>query len=361
MAKRTVALVFGGDSSEHEVSCATAAGVLSAIDSDRYQVVAIGITKTGAFVKTEIDPNWQLAQAPEVVDNGSRVIWPLGGGEAQVVVDGVTHPLGQIDVVFPLLHGKNGEDGTIQGLLQLAKLPFVGNGVLASAAAMDKAVAKAIFRDAGIPVADSLVLRRQSFIDDPESALEKLNQWQHQPPLFVKPARSGSSVGVSLVTKQAELVPAIVEAFEHDATVLVEPKLVGRELECSVLESRDDSPHRVSLAGEIIMKTRAFYDYQAKYLEPDAATLVAPAELSDRELNQMQALARRAFDALGCSGLARTDFFLTEAGFVLTEVNTMPGFTPISMYPRLWQVSGLEYRELITELIELGIERGLER
>jgi D-alanine-D-alanine ligase len=264
-------------------------------------------------------------------------------------------------VVFPLLHGKNGEDGTIQGLLQLAKLPFIGNGVLASAAAMDKAIAKAIFRDAGIPVADSLVLRRQSFIDDPESALEKLAHWQHQPPLFVKPARSGSSVGVSLVTEAAELVPAIIGAFEHDATVLVEPRLVGRELECSVLESRDDSPHRVSLAGEIIMKTRAFYDYQAKYLETDAAELVAPAELSDRELNQMQALARRAFDALGCTGLARTDFFLTESGFVLTEVNTMPGFTPISMYPRLWQVSGLEYRELITELIELGIERGLDR
>ena len=360
MSKTRVALVFGGESSEHEVSCATAAGVFSAIDHERFEVLAIGITKAGAFVHTEIDPAWRLADHPEVTENGTRVNWPLGGGELSVSRGEETTSLGLVDVVFPLLHGINGEDGSIQGLLQLAGLPYVGNGVLASALAMDKVLAKAICRDAGIAVADSLVLRLRDWLADPESALEKLRGF-HAFPLFVKPSRSGSSVGVSMVKTSEELVPAIAAAFEHDSTVLVEPRLIGRELECSVLEGRGDAPHRVSLAGEIVMKTREFYDYEAKYLEADAAELIAPAELSRAELNQMQALARRAFDALGCAGLARTDFFLTENGFVLTEVNTMPGFTPISMYPRLWQVSGLDYSALVTELIELGLAAGSKR
>jgi D-alanine-D-alanine ligase len=360
MSKTTVALLFGGQSSEHEVSCATAAGVLSAIDHDRFDVIAIGITKTGKFIHTEIDQSWQLAARPEVVDNGTRVQWPLGGGEVTVVRDGSVSSLGRIDVVFPLLHGINGEDGSIQGLLQLVGLPYVGNGVMASALAMDKVSAKAVCRDAGVAVADTLVIRLRDWLADPESALERLRSF-HELPVFVKPSRSGSSVGVSLVKTEAELIPAIAAAFRHDSTVLVEPRLIGRELECSVLEGRGDEPHRVSLAGEIVMKTREFYDYEAKYLETDAAELIAPAELSPRELNQMQALARRAFDALGCSGLARTDFFLTEAGFVLTEVNTMPGFTPISMYPKLWAVSGLDYSSLVTELIELGLAAGTNR
>lgn len=360
MAKTRVALVFGGASSEHEVSCATAAGVLSAIDSERFEVTAIGVTKAGAFVHTEIDRSWRLADRPEVIDNGTRVQWPMGGGEISVVGEGVSETLGKIDIVFPLLHGVNGEDGSIQGLLQLAGLPYVGNGVLASALAMDKALAKAVCRDAGVAVADTVVLRLREWLADPESALEKLSNF-HPLPLFVKPARSGSSVGVSLVKTEQDLIPAIAGAFEYDSTVLVEPRLVGRELECSVLEGRGDAPHRVSLAGEIVMKTREFYDYEAKYFESDAAELIAPAELTPRELNQLQALARRAFDALGCSGLARTDFFLTENGFILTEVNTMPGFTPISMYPKLWTVSGLDYSSLVTELIELGLEAGTSR
>lgn len=360
MAKTRVALVFGGASSEHEVSCTTAAGVLSAIDLDRFEVLAIGITKTGAFVHTEIDPAWQLADRPEVSDNGTRVNWPLGGGELTVSRGESFSSLGLVDVVFPLLHGINGEDGSIQGLCQLAGLPYVGNGVASSAVAMDKVLAKAICRDAGIPVADSLTIRLRDWLADPESALERLRGF-HSFPLFVKPSRSGSSVGVSMVHKAEELVPAIVAAFEHDSTVLVEPRLIGRELECAVLEGRGNAAHRVSLAGEIVMKTREFYDYEAKYLEPDAAELIAPASLSRAELGKMQALARRAFDALGCAGLARTDFFLTEDGFVLTEVNTMPGFTPISMYPRLWQVSGLTYSALVSELIELGLAAGTAR
>jgi D-alanine-D-alanine ligase len=360
MAKTRVALVFGGASSEHEVSCTTAAGVLSAIDRERFELLAIGITKTGNFVHTEIDPAWRLADRPEVKDNGTRVNWPLGGGELTVSRGENVTSLGLVDVVFPLLHGINGEDGSIQGLLQLAGLPYVGNGVASSAVAMDKVLAKAICRDAGIPVADSLVIRLRDWLADPESTLERLRSF-HGFPLFVKPSRSGSSVGVSMVRNADDLVPAIVSAFQHDSTVLVEPRLIGRELECAVLEGRGDAPHRVSLAGEIVMKTREFYDYEAKYLDPDAAELIAPANLTRAELGKMQALARRAFDALGCAGLARTDFFLTENGFVLTEVNTMPGFTPISMYPRLWQVSGLDYSALVTELIELGLAAGTAR
>lgn len=357
LTKTRVALLFGGASSEHSVSCVTAKGVAGAIDRSRFEVIPIGITKSGEFFLSEINEGWSLPNEPAVTPNVSVVRWELGKSDASVFESGEWRPL-RIDVVFPLLHGVNGEDGSIQGLLQLVGLPYVGNGVLASALAMDKVLAKAVFRDAGVPVANSEVVTTQQWLNDPESTLERLRNFGPYP-LFVKPSRSGSSVGVSMVKTPDQLPNAIATALEHDQHVLVEQRLVGRELECSVLQGRAGAPHRVSLAGEIVVHGRDFYDYEAKYLDASAAELRVPVELAPHELNQMQALARKAFDALGCAGLARTDFFLTGAGFVLTEVNTMPGFTPISMYPKLWQSSGLDYPALIAELIELALEAGV--
>lgn len=357
LTKTRVALLFGGASSEHSVSCVTAKGVAGAIDQSRFEIIPIGITKSGEFFLTQIDPDWSLADDPRVEASERSIRWELGLSDASVFEAGSWQPL-RIDVAFPLLHGVNGEDGSVQGLLQLVGLPYVGNGVLASALAMDKVLAKAVFRDAGVPVADSEVVTSQQWLNDPESALERLRSFGPYP-LFVKPSRSGSSVGVSMVKTPAELPNAIAAALEHDHHVLVERRLIGRELECSVLQGKAGAPHRVSLPGEIVVHGRDFYDYEAKYLDTDAAELRVPVELPPHELNQMQALARKAFDALGCAGLARTDFFLTDQGFVLTEVNTMPGFTPISMYPKLWQTSGLEYPTLISELIDLALEAGV--
>lgn len=357
LTKTRVALLFGGASSEHSVSCVTAKGVAGSIDNERFEVIPIGITQSGEFFLAEIDSNWALADDPQVVASERPIRWEPGRADASVFEAGAWHSL-NVDVVFPLLHGVNGEDGSVQGLLQLVGLPYVGNGVLASALAMDKVLAKAVFRDAGVPVATSEVVTSQQWLNDPESTLERLRDFGPYP-LFVKPSRSGSSVGVSMVKTPAELPNAIADALQHDNHVLVEQRLVGRELECSVLQGRAGSPHRVSLAGEIVVHGRDFYDYEAKYLDADAAELRVPVELPPHELHQMQSLARKAFDALGCAGLARTDFFLTDTGFVLTEVNTMPGFTPISMYPKLWQSSGLDYRALITELIDLALEAGV--
>lgn len=356
LTRRRIGLVFGGASSEHSVSCVTAKGVAGAIDLAHFEVVPIGITKSGEFYRVEINPDWMLSDDPEVRPTDSPVRWELGKADASVFEGGEWVPL-RLNAVFPLLHGVNGEDGSVQGLMQLVGLPYVGNGVLASALAMNKVLAKAVFRDAGVPVADSVVVTERQWLNDPESTLERLGSITTFP-VFVKPSRSGSSVGVSMVKSAAGLPNAIAEALLHDSQVLVEQRLVGRELECSVLEGRDGAPHRVSLAGEIVVHGRDFYDYEAKYLDSGAAELRIPVELAEHELHQMQAMARKAFDALGCSGLARTDFFLTDAGFVLTEVNTMPGFTPISMYPKLWQASGLEYPDLISELIELAFEAG---
>lgn len=357
MTKVRVALLFGGASSEHSVSCVTAKGVASSIDASRFDVIPIGITKSGEFFLTQIRQDWELSHNPEVNTTPSPIRWEMGRRDASVFEGGQWREL-KIDVVFPLLHGVNGEDGSVQGLLQLVGLPYVGNGVLASALAMDKVLAKSVFRDAGVPVAESRVVTQQQWLNDPESTLERLRDFGPYP-LFVKPSRSGSSVGVSMVKSPTELPAAIASALEHDNHVLVEQRLIGREVECSVLQGRAGAPHRVSLAGEIVVHGRDFYDYEAKYLDAAAAELRVPVELAPHELHQMQALARKAFDALGCAGLARTDFFLTEQGFVLTEVNTMPGFTPISMYPKLWQSSGLGYSELITELIDLALEAGV--
>jgi D-alanine-D-alanine ligase len=356
--KIRVAVLFGGKSNEHSISVASAGGVMGAIDTSKYEVIPIGITKKGEFVPFDTDPKkLALSEGLKTVESkGESLRFALDGSRELFAVDksGKESSLGLVDVVFPVLHGQFGEDGTIQGYLELAGIPYVGNGVLASAVAMDKEFSKTLFKSAGIPTPDFKVVTAKQMVNDPESALEKLRELSL--PLFVKPARAGSSVGITKVKDFNQLAKAVTEALAHDDKVVVEVGVVGREIECAVLEGKGDEPERVSVAGEIIVKGREFYDFDAKYLDSDAATLTCPAEISDSELKTMQQLARKAFRALGCEGLARVDFFLTKEGFMLNEINTMPGFTSISMFPRCFKESGLSFTELVSELIDLALE-----
>jgi D-alanine-D-alanine ligase len=359
--KKTVALLFGGRSSEHTISCVTAAGVLEAIDRDKFDVIPVGITIDGAFTlqaddsaALQLDPT----HMPEVHDNGTRIIWPGSTSTRELRYTdaaGIVHSLGDIDVVFPILHGRWGEDGTVQGQLELVGLPYVGDGVLASALAMDKHFAKIVFAAAGIRVAAGVTVTSQDWAVSPAAVGEKVDAlgW----PVFVKPARAGSSVGVTKVASSDALPAAIDKGLAEDSKVIIESTLVGREIELGVLGGRDGGASRVSIAGEIVVTGgREFYDFEAKYLDETGSDVVCPADLTPAQLADVQQLAIRAFDAIGGSGLARADFFLTESGFVLNELNTMPGFTPISMFPKCWMASGLSYPALIDELIELGLE-----
>lgn len=358
-AKLTVALLFGGRSSEHTISCATAGGVLSAIDRSKYNVIPIGITTDGAFTLQPDDAARFILNPtamPQVDDNGTRVHWPQSTGSRELTVsDGEgSRSLGDIDVVFPILHGPFGEDGTVQGMIELLGLPYVGDGVLASALGMDKHFAKIVFAAAGIPVARGLTVTAAEWADDATDVIASADElgW----PLFVKPARAGSSVGVSRASNADELSTAMTVALAEDSKALIEVAVAGREIECGVLSGRNGGPTRVSLAGEIVVSGGGFYDFDAKYLDAPGIDLVCPTVLSDEELADIQDLAARAFDAIGGSGLARADFFLTDDGFVINELNTMPGFTPISMFPKCWEASGLSYPALIDELIQLGLE-----
>lgn len=356
----TVALLFGGRSSEHTISCATAGGVLGAIDRAKYRVIPIGITREGAFTRQEDDAAAFVMNPddmPEVHDNGTRVFWPesaLSRELSYVDVDGVRHSLGDVDVVFPILHGPFGEDGTIQGLLELTGLPYVGNGVLASALGMNKHFTKNALVAAGVEVAPWITVSPLKWTNDNE--LWRARAQSLELPVFVKPARAGSSVGVTKVSDWSELDAALEVAFAEDSTALIESAIVGREVECAVLSGRNGGATRVSVAGEIIVHGRDFYDFEAKYLDGSAAELVCPTNLRDGELAEMQRIAARAFEAIGGSGLARVDFFFTGTSFIVNELNTMPGFTPISMFPKCWEASGLSYPDLIDELIELGLE-----
>ncbi|MFB2584479.1 D-alanine--D-alanine ligase family protein [Herbiconiux liukaitaii] len=359
--KKTVVVLFGGRSSEHSISCATAGGVLEAIDRSRYDVIPVGITRSGAFVLEEDSPSkFRLdpAALPEVVDNGSRILWPSSALSRSLSVQeasGAVRSLGSVDVVFPILHGPFGEDGTVQGMLELVSLPYVGSGVLASALGMDKHFTKTVLAAAGIAVAPWVTVTADSWAASPSSVTESVASLGL--PLFVKPARAGSSVGVSKVSSLSSLGEAIEVALAEDSRVLVESAVSGREVECGVLGGHFGAAPRVSVAGEIVMTGREFYDFEAKYLGGSGVSLVCPADLSEAELAEMQSLAARAFTAIDGSGLARVDFFLTPSGsFVVNEINTMPGFTPISMFPACWIASGLSYPELIDELIELALE-----
>jgi len=361
VSKIRVALLFGGRSSEHSISCATAAGVMGAIDRTRFDLIPVGITKNGVLCAVDDDPTkWALTsgELPVVEFNGKKVIWPeLGQHELRYLAmnTGLTVSLGDVDVVFPVLHGPYGEDGTIQGFLELLDIAYVGNGVFASAAGMDKEFTKALFEGAGVPVTPHVVIREQQWLNDPESCLERV-RGLGAAPLFVKPARAGSSVGVSKVSNMDDFAEACEAAFAHDSKLVVERGLVGRELECAVLEGHLGKRPRVSVAGEIIVTGREFYDFDAKYRDEASVDLVVPAELTPQQLDEMQSIARKAFEAIGGAGLARVDFFLTKDGFVVNEINTMPGFTPLSMFPALWQASGIAYKDLISELIDLALQ-----
>jgi D-alanine-D-alanine ligase len=361
--KKTVVLLFGGRSSEHGISCVTAAGVLRAIDRTRFDVIPVGMTKQGATVLMQEDDlaNYQLAAGalPEVLDNGTRVLWPASTNTRSLTVidqSGSVRTLGHADAVLPMLHGPYGEDGTVQGMLDLIDLPYVGSGVLASALCMDKHAVKTMLADAGIAVAPWRTVTRDQLARDPE-LLSSLDEGLNYP-LFVKPARAGSSVGVSKVL-DADGMPAALElAFAEDRTVLIESGVTGREVEIAVLEGRGDAAPRASaVIGEIVFTGREFYDFEAKYLGGAGVELELPANVTDDEYAAIREAAVLAFEVTQCAGLARIDFFLTEQGPVLNEINTLPGFTPISMYPRLWEASGLDYTSLITELIELAMAR----
>ncbi|TFB58224.1 D-alanine--D-alanine ligase [Cryobacterium sp. TMT1-62] len=356
--KLTVALLFGGRSSEHSISCATAGGVLAAIDRDRYHVIPVGITRDGAFVLEADDParfTLDADELPEVFDNGTRIRWPESSLSRQLTVsDGAGYrSLGNVDLVFPILHGPFGEDGTVQGLLELVGLPYVGSGVLASALGMDKHFTKTVFQQAALPVAPWRTITAGDWAEAPGMAFAAAEELGL--PVFVKPARAGSSVGVSRVSTLDQLAEAMRVALLEDSKVLIEAGLRGRELEIAVLQGRPGEPTRASVAGEVRVTGRDFYDFAAKYLGASGIDLVCPADLTSEELAQMQALAIRAFDAIDGAGLARVDFFLTDDGWVINEINTMPGFTPISMFPSCWLASGFTYPQLIDELIEVAI------
>lgn len=360
MSKLRVALLFGGRSSEHEISCASASGVLGAIDRNKYEVIPVGITKTGKWTLAADDAEkWALRKGnlATVEDEGNEVRFALDGSRELIYTDAHgTRSLGSIDVVFPVLHGPNGEDGTMQGLLELVGVPYVGSGVLASAMGIDKEYSKLAFLSAGIPATPHVVLTKSRWMRDPEAVLEEVRGLESVT-LFVKPARAGSSKGVSKVKSMNDFAAALEVAFEEDEKVVVEGGLKVREIEFAVLEARDGGRPRVSVPGEIIVKTREFYDFDAKYQDEDSVDLVVPAKLEPGLLAKLQRSAAEAFLALGCEGLARADFFVTDNGYFVNELNTMPGFTPLSMYPSLWEASGLGYSQLIDELIALALPR----
>jgi D-alanine-D-alanine ligase len=360
-AKPRVAVVFGGRSSEHAISCVTAGSVLAAIDRSRYEVVPIGISTQGRWV-LEADEPERLAitggRLPEVDAAGVPVL--LAGDpsarELTVIEPGsVPKVLGEVDVVLPLLHGPYGEDGTIQGLLELAGVPYVGSGVLASALCMDKAYMKRVLSSFDLPIGPYLTVAGRWWERKPDEVCAVVASlgW----PVFVKPARGGSSLGITRVTRPADLPAAIEAARAHDPKVLVEAAVPGREIECGVLVGVDGEP-RASRPAEILVHgEHEFYDFASKYLD-DGTEFAVPADLPAATEAEVGRLALAAFEAAGCEGLARVDFFLRPDGeLLINEINTMPGFTPVSMYPRMWQASGVDYATLIERLIAAALSR----
>ena len=357
-----MAVIYGGRSNEHAISCMSAGSILRNLDAQRFDMVSIGITKQGSWVLTGADPA-ALAIAggrlPSVTaSSGTELALPADPGRHGELISlgrDAGQVLASVDVVFPVLHGPYGEDGTIQGLLELAGVPYVGAGVFASAAGMDKEFTKKLLAANGLPIVDHVVLRPAQ----PTLAPEQLHRLGL--PVFVKPARGGSSIGVSRVRTPGALAAAIDEARKHDPKVLVEAAVRGRELECGVLEFPDGTVE-ASTVGEIRVegvrdREDGFYDFATKYLD-DIAELDVPAKIDDDLSAQVRQLAIRAFRALDCQGLARVDFFLTDNGPVVNELNTMPGFTTISMFPRMWAASGVDYPTLLATMVETAIARG---
>ncbi len=362
--KKRVAVVFGGRSSEHAISCVTAGSVLQAIDRTKYDVVPIGIATDGRWVLESGDPELLQITGPDklpAVDGGRAAVSLTRDSDAtDLVVHEPSQPpqtLGEVDVVFPLLHGPWGEDGTIQGMLEMAGVRYVGAGVLASAVSMDKAYMKVVLGAAGLPLMSSLTVTARDWYRDPDGITHRVGELGY--PVFVKPARGGSSIGISKVHDAGELADAIEEAHRHDPKALVEVAAEGaREVECGVLQSLDGTPE-TSVPAEIrITGDHEFYDFAAKYLPEEHTELDVPADIPDAVATTLRDLAARAFEAVSCEGLARVDFFLFPDGsLVVNEINTMPGFTPLSMFPRMWAASGLDYAGLVDRLIELALQR----
>jgi D-alanine-D-alanine ligase len=366
--KIRVGLIFGGKSGEHEVSLASAQSVARAIDKEKHDVVLIGITKEGRWLAGDhalkqlaaaspspllVSNNSQSQDAAEIKTIGSQELVPRESGAMS------TTPLASIDVAFPLLHGPFGEDGTVQGLLELAGIPYVGAGVAASAVGMDKALMKAIFRANGLPVVDFMVILRREWESQPEETIRRIES-AFGYPCFIKPANLGSSVGVTKAHNWDELAQALATAAQFDRKLLAERAIKdAREIECSVLGN--DEPI-ASLPGEVAPK-REFYDYVAKYEEGAGTELIVPADLSADTMRRVQELAVHAFRAIDCSGMARVDFFVERGAnkILLNEINTIPGFTTVSMYPKMWEKSGLSYSALIDRLIQLALDRHVDK
>ena len=357
MEKVRIGILFGGRSGEHEVSLMSARSVLEAIDREKYEVAMIGITKDGRWIDGD-DPLMVLEAcvgASGMGDGGASLGTSVQHLFSQIMKGSIGSP--DLDVIFSVLHGTFGEDGAVQGLFELADIAYVGAGVVGSAVGMDKGVFKAVMRGAGLPVLPAVVINRSEYELNPDAIIRSVLQ-ELSFPLFVKPVNLGSSVGVTKATDYAALHSSLDEAARWDRRLLVEQAVDAREIEVSVLGN--DVP-QASVAGEVVPQ-REFYDYEAKYISDDSKLLI-PAPITAVELEQVQALAVAAFKAVDCAGMARVDFLLDKSSseLWLNELNTIPGFTDISMYPKLWQASGLEYSELIDKLIELALERKAQR
>lgn len=351
-----VLVLFGGRSSEHAISCLSAAGILRALDRGRYDVTAVGILQDGRWMRVDPDPTAIAAvrsgALPSVVDTGDAAVLlpePIDGVDAAIAIR-------DVDVVFPVLHGPWGEDGTVQGLLEMAGIPYVGSGVFASAAAMDKGHMKALLSAGGLPVGPSTVITTAQWEQDAEAARARVEALGF--PVFVKPARAGSSVGISKVHDAGGLDAAIDAARAWDPRVIVEAAITdAREIECAVIVDESGSPQATRCAEIIVGGDHEFYDFEAKYLD-DAAELVVPADLPADVEAEVRRLAVEAFDVLDCEGLARVDFFVTPERVILNEVNTMPGFTPISLFPRMCAATGIDYASVLDLLIADALRRG---
>lgn len=357
MKKIRVGIIFGGQSAEHEVSLQSAKNIIDAIDKEKYEIVPIGITKSGRWQLNDSAHRLLNENNPKLIQlnssaNASQSVAFIAGEKSGNLINLTDYQsVEALDVIFPVLHGPMGEDGTVQGLLKLVNVPFVGPDVLGAAVSMDKDVMKRLFKASNIPTADfrSFTLNERGEINF-EDIKAELGL-----PLFIKPANMGSSVGVRRVTTPDEFDSATKEAFRYDNKILIEEEIKGREIECSVLGNEKPM---ASVLGGIVLETAEYYSYETKYLDAASAKPVIPAELSDEVTNKIQTMAIEAFKALCCEGMARVDFFLRgEDEVILNEVNSIPGFTKISMYPKLWEASGVSYTELIDRLIQLAIDR----
>ena len=374
MAKKRIVVMYGGKADKHSISCISAASALRALDTDKFEAIPVGITKDGKWIVNGENPlGWSLDEGLPTVEKtpGAKdVVLEVALGQDGFFAredDGTLTPFGHVDAVFPVLHGPYGEDGTIQGLFEMMGVPYVGCGVLASAACMDKHYTKVLLAAAGIPVAPGITLDARSFDKasefktDANAIMAQVSEAGLQYPLFVKPSRAGSSFGVTKVEHEgdaAELAAAVYEASRHDWRILVEQGIDAREIECAVLCPKAGEAPQASWPGEIVLDKRAegddqFYDFDSKYMDAAASHVEVPANLPEETLNLVRETAKKAFVAVDGAGLSRVDTFVTKDGKVMVnEINTMPGFTSISMYPKAWEATGVRYTDLITMLIE---------